>query len=67
MLQRVGIEERDVLYECWLRYLQSEPMYSTVGFDVVNDREELLKIFHYNFKANSPQLALWDTERNMVS
>lgn len=42
-------------------------MYSTVGFDVVSDREELLKIFQYNFKPNSPQLALWDADKNMVS
>ena len=61
------MDDRDVLSECWLSYLLTEPQYSTVGFDVINDREELLDIFRsYNFEPDSPQLALWDIEKEMV-
>ena len=64
----MDVDDRDVLSECWLRYLLTEPQSSTVGFDVINDREELLHIFRlYNFKSHSPQLALWDIDKKMVS
>lgn len=68
MLQTIPPREAHLLNDCFLKYMTEEEVYATVGFDMENDGDELLKMFHQGmFRKDSPQLALWDCEKQRVS